>query len=140
VSGCFFWELRGFSRDFFNRVFQLPLSRNAQKRDKKNSQMIEGEKEKKRDEKKPTFFVMSPDGLFRKKVPFVFSNSPVPLVAKRPKKRVKKVDEKQKQKQKQNTVGDCFLFSAAAHVRHFRPFFFAAPLVSGVLLSCLLRI
>jgi hypothetical protein len=34
VSEYFFWKLRRFSRDFFNGVFELPLSRNAQKRDK----------------------------------------------------------------------------------------------------------
>jgi hypothetical protein len=31
VSECFFWKLRGFSHDFFTRVFEIPLLRNAQK-------------------------------------------------------------------------------------------------------------
>jgi hypothetical protein len=52
------------------------LSRNAEKRDKKKSnKTTEGEK-KKTEEKKAAFFVMSRDGLFRKKVFFVFLNSP----------------------------------------------------------------
>jgi hypothetical protein len=47
------------------------LLRNAPKRDKKKSnKTTEGEKRKKTEEKKAAFFVMSPDGLFRKKVFF----------------------------------------------------------------------
>jgi hypothetical protein len=49
---------------FFYRVFELPLLRNAQKRDtQKSSKTTEGER-KKTEEKKATFFVMSPDGFF----------------------------------------------------------------------------
>jgi hypothetical protein len=52
------------------------LLRNAQKRDKnKSSKTTEGE-EKQLEGKKAAFFVMSPDGLFRQKVFFVFLNSP----------------------------------------------------------------
>jgi hypothetical protein len=48
------------------------------------------EKKKETDEKKATFFVMSPDGLFRNSFSWFF-NSPC---YETPKKRVKKVDEK----------------------------------------------
>jgi hypothetical protein len=48
---------------FFYRFFELPLLRNAQKRDTNNraKQPREG---KKTEEKTPMFFVMNPDGCF----------------------------------------------------------------------------
>jgi hypothetical protein len=47
-------------RDFFNHVFEVPLVRNAQKRDKnKPSKTTEGGK--KTEGKKATFFVMNPN-------------------------------------------------------------------------------
>jgi hypothetical protein len=68
------------------------LLRNAQKRDKKiSNQTTEGQKQNKNGRKKATFFVMSPDGIFRKTIFLVFLNSPC---YETPKKRVKKVDEK----------------------------------------------
>jgi hypothetical protein len=69
------------------------------------------------DETKATFFVMSPVDLFEKNY-FVFLNSPC---YETPKKRVKKIVERIK-------TSNYFFLSAAANVRHFRPFFFAAPL------------
>jgi hypothetical protein len=54
---------------FFLWRFELPFSRNAQKRDKKNRTKQPREK-KKTEEKKAAFFVMSRDGLFRKKAFF----------------------------------------------------------------------
>jgi hypothetical protein len=61
VSKYLFWRLRKNFRDFFNRVFELPLLRNARKRDlKKSSKTTEGGKKNR--EKKATFFVMSSDG------------------------------------------------------------------------------
>jgi hypothetical protein len=62
-----------FSQKVFNAVFELPLMKNAQKRHKK----IKTKKLKaktKTEEKKPAFFVMSPDGFFRI-LAFVFLNS-----------------------------------------------------------------
>jgi hypothetical protein len=46
-----------FSRDFFNRVFELPLLRNAQKRDKKNRTKTKQPREggKKMEENTPNF-------------------------------------------------------------------------------------
>jgi hypothetical protein len=52
--------LRKKLRDFY-RVFQLPLSRNTQKRDKNKIA------QNKTEEKKATFFVMGPDGTFEKR-------------------------------------------------------------------------
>jgi hypothetical protein len=90
VSECFFWKLRRFSRDFFYRVFELPLLRNAQKRDKKNRTKQPREKKKKTDEKKATFFCDEPRRIFSEFFP-VFLNSPCCETAK---KRVKKNDKK----------------------------------------------
>jgi hypothetical protein len=53
---------------------------------KKSNQTTEGEN-KKTDEKKPTFFVMSPDGFFRKKLFRVFE---LPLLRNSQKTRFKK--------------------------------------------------
>jgi hypothetical protein len=63
----FFGGCGKLSAVFFYRVFELPLLRNAQKRDKKKpSKTTEVEKTKTEGEK-ATFFVMSPDGFFGKK-------------------------------------------------------------------------
>jgi hypothetical protein len=64
VSECFFLRLRKIFRDFFYRVFELPLLRNAQKRDKTKPSKTTAGEEKKTEGKKATFFVMSPDGFF----------------------------------------------------------------------------
>jgi hypothetical protein len=48
---------------FFNRVFEFPLLRNAQKGDKKN-RTKQPKEEKKNGGKKAAFFVMSPDVFF----------------------------------------------------------------------------
>jgi hypothetical protein len=50
---------------FFYRAFELPLLRNARKRDKNIKQNNRGRK--KNGGKKATFFVMSPDRFFSKK-------------------------------------------------------------------------
>jgi hypothetical protein len=61
---------------FFLNVFEPPpLSRNAQKRDKKKSNKTT-EGGKKTEGKKAAFVVMSSDGFFSKKVFSVFLNSP----------------------------------------------------------------
>jgi hypothetical protein len=90
------------------------LLRNAQKYDKKNRT------KQPRVKKNLAFFVMSPDGFFREKVFFVVLNSPC---YETPQKRLKKNRLKNKK------VSNYFCFGAAANVRHFRHFFFTAPLV-----------
>jgi hypothetical protein len=59
----FFWRLRKNFRDFFNRDFELPLLRNAQKRAKEIEQNNRG-REKKTDGKKDAFFVMTQKEFF----------------------------------------------------------------------------
>jgi hypothetical protein len=51
----FFGSGGDFRAIFFNGVFELPLSRNAQKRDKKNRTKQPREGKKKRRKKKPHF-------------------------------------------------------------------------------------
>jgi hypothetical protein len=60
--GAFFGGCGKLPVVFVYRVFDLPLFRNAQKRDKKIEQNNRGRK--KNGGKKATFFVMSPDGFF----------------------------------------------------------------------------
>jgi hypothetical protein len=63
----FFWKLRRFSRDLLYRVFELPLLRNAQKRDKKNrtkQPTTEGEKKEKNGRKKNPHFCDEPRWAF----------------------------------------------------------------------------
>jgi hypothetical protein len=84
-GGC---RLQKNFRVFFNRVFELPLFRNAQKRDKKNRAKQPREKNQ-NGGKKATFFVMSPQMDFFEKQLSCFLT---PLVTKRPKKRDKKFD------------------------------------------------
>jgi hypothetical protein len=66
VSGCFFGGCGEISAIFLNRVFELPLLRNTQKRDKKKKNRAkktreEKQKQKKRRTKEPQSFVTSPD-------------------------------------------------------------------------------
>jgi hypothetical protein len=83
----------------FNRVFELPLLRNAQKGDKKKTnQTTEGEKQKKNGRKKRHVFRDEPRWTFWGKAFFVFLNS---LVTKRPKSAFKKtIKRKRKRKRK----------------------------------------
>jgi hypothetical protein len=60
---------------FFNRVFELLLLRNAQKRDKTKIEQNNRGREKKTEEKKPKFSVMSPAAFFGFLF-LVFLNSP----------------------------------------------------------------
>jgi hypothetical protein len=95
VSNYFFSGAEEIFAFFFNRVFELPLLRNAQKYDqKKTEQNSRGRGGKKTEEKNPTFFVMSSDGLFR-----VFE-LPLLLATKRQKGvlKQKKVDDKKQKK------------------------------------------
>jgi hypothetical protein len=56
-----------FPKNVFYHVFELPLLRNSQKRDKTNrAKQLREKKTKKRRGKNLHFFVMSPDGFFEK--------------------------------------------------------------------------
>jgi hypothetical protein len=88
----FFGGCGNFQRFFFIAflIFELPLLRNAQKRDKNNRAKQPRREGKKNGGNKTTFFVMSPD-FFLSFFP-VFLNSP--LATKRPKTGLKQIDEK----------------------------------------------
>jgi hypothetical protein len=68
---------------------------------------------------------MSPDGFFRN---FIFCVFELPLLRKAQKRDKKnKGGNKIKKLLKKKRASNCFVFSAAGNVRHFRHCFFAAP-------------
>jgi hypothetical protein len=103
------------------------LSRNAQKHDKKNRT------KQPREKKKAAFFVMSRDGLFRKKKVF-FRVFELPLLRNAQKTPLKKIDKnKNKNKNKIKQVTTFFLALRQMYVA-FVIFVFTAPLglASGI--------
>jgi hypothetical protein len=128
VSNYFFWELRRFSRDFFYRVFDSPCYETPKNAIKKNRTKQPGKRKKKRT-KKTQIFCDEPRWIFSGIFFFRVFELPLLLVTKHPKSALKKIDETNKNKNK-NKIEQVttFFFCAEANVRHFRPFFFAAPL------------
>jgi hypothetical protein len=96
VSKYFFWELRQaeeiFARFFFIAFLNSPCYETPKNAIKKNRAKQPWVKKKKTEGKKAAFFVMSPDGFFRKKVFFVFFE--LPLLRNAPKTPLKKIDKK----------------------------------------------
>jgi hypothetical protein len=106
-----------FSVVFLIAFLNSPCYETPKKRDKTN-RAKQPREEKKTEEKKAIFFVMSPDGFFLKKKCRVFEP---PLL-----RNAQKRDNKSIKNRLKKVSNYCF-FGAAANVRHFHHFFFHAP-------------
>jgi hypothetical protein len=105
----------------FNRISELLLLRNAQKRDKEKPSKTTEENQKKTEEKEATFFVMSPEPRCFFCLFCVFLNSPCYETP--PKNEIKNTDKKAKTKPKPKRsirTSGCFFFGAAANI--YTPF------------------